>query len=182
MEVLVKIIGAAWFLSLLGFANMAPVFVMRAPILAYPVDLGRTFRNKRIFGDNKTWRGVFAAVFFGTGFFVLQKALYVRFAFIHGIGLFDYSSAPILYGIAVSAGAIFGDLVKSFLKRRVGIAPGASWIPFDQIDYVVGALMFGAWLYIPHSVDALLILGFGFMFHLLFKYIGYILHINAKPI
>ena len=35
---------------------------------------------------------------------------------------------------------ILGDLVKSFWKRRVRVAPGRSWFPFDQIDYAVGAL------------------------------------------
>jgi hypothetical protein len=35
------------------------------------------------------------------------------------------------------------DSVKSFVKRRVGIAPGAPWIPFDQLDFVIGALRRG---------------------------------------
>jgi CDP-2,3-bis-(O-geranylgeranyl)-sn-glycerol synthase len=34
-----------------------------------------------------------------------------------------------------------GDAVKSFLKRRAGIRPGRPWIPFDQIDFVVGELV-----------------------------------------
>ena len=39
-------------------------------------------------------------------------------------------------------GALAGDLVKSFFKRRIGINPGAKFIPFDQTDFVVGALVF----------------------------------------
>jgi len=38
-------------------------------------------------------------------------------------------------------GAIAGDLVKSFFKRRLKIAEGRPWIPFDQIDLVLGALI-----------------------------------------
>ena len=34
-----------------------------------------------------------------------------------------------------------GDSAKSFLKRRVGIPPGESWILFDQLDFVIGALV-----------------------------------------
>ena len=39
-------------------------------------------------------------------------------------------------------GALTGDLIKSFFKRRLGIRPGARFIPFDQTDFVVGALVF----------------------------------------
>lgn len=181
-ELFFKTIGFIWFLSLAGVANMAPVFVMRVPILEYPVDFGKTFRGKRIFGNNKTIRGVFAAVLFGTLFFIAQTALFVRFRFTQDISLFNYQTAPILYGIAVSFGAIFGDLVKSFFKRQRAIDSGESWFPFDQIDYCAGALVFGLWFYKPNFTDALFILVFGFIFHILFKYIGYLLHINTKAI
>jgi CDP-2,3-bis-(O-geranylgeranyl)-sn-glycerol synthase len=39
-------------------------------------------------------------------------------------------------------GTAVGDAVKSFFKRRVGIAPGASWPVFDQIDFLLGAYLF----------------------------------------
>jgi CDP-2,3-bis-(O-geranylgeranyl)-sn-glycerol synthase len=181
-ELFYKTLGFIWFLSLAGFANMAPVFVMRAPVLSYPIDFGKTFRGKRIFGNNKTFRGIFAAVFFGTVFFIAQKALYIRFEFIQDISVFSYQTAPLAYGTVVSFGAIFGDLVKSFFKRQRSVDSGESWFPFDQTDYCAGALMFGAWFYLPGFTDALFILCFGLIFHLLFKYIGYLLHINAKAI
>jgi CDP-diglyceride synthetase len=34
-----------------------------------------------------------------------------------------------------------GDSLKSLVKRRLGIPPGAPWRPFDQLDFVVGALV-----------------------------------------
>jgi CDP-2,3-bis-(O-geranylgeranyl)-sn-glycerol synthase len=37
-------------------------------------------------------------------------------------------------------GAVGGDLLKSFLKRRRRIPPGARWIPADQLDFVIGAI------------------------------------------
>ena len=39
-------------------------------------------------------------------------------------------------------GALIGDLIKSFFKRRLGLKPGARFVPFDQTDFVVGALIF----------------------------------------
>ena len=51
------------------------------------------------------------------------------------------------YALALSAllasfgaGAMAGDVAKSFVKRRLGIAPGHPWIPWDQVDFALGAL------------------------------------------
>ena len=42
----------------------------------------------------------------------------------------------------MGSGALVGDLIKSFFKRRLGIEPGDRFIPFDQTDFVIGALVF----------------------------------------
>lgn len=39
-------------------------------------------------------------------------------------------------------GAIFGDLIESFVKRRLEYEPGKPFVPFDQTDFVIGALIF----------------------------------------
>lgn len=39
-------------------------------------------------------------------------------------------------------GALVGDMVKSFFKRRLGIKPGAMFQPWDGIDYMIGAIIF----------------------------------------
>lgn len=44
-------------------------------------------------------------------------------------------------GIAAGLGAMAGDSLKSFFKRRLQIAPGQRWIPFDQLDFIVGGLV-----------------------------------------
>jgi CDP-2,3-bis-(O-geranylgeranyl)-sn-glycerol synthase len=51
----------------------------------------------------------------------------------------DYTHWPLL-GLGFGVGAMLGDSLKSLLKRRLRIAPGAPWIPFDQVDFVLGAL------------------------------------------
>ena len=52
----------------------------------------------------------------------------------------DYANINIwLVGPLFAIGALGGDAIKSFIKRRVGIAAGQSWFPWDQIDYVIGA-------------------------------------------
>jgi len=44
-------------------------------------------------------------------------------------------------GLIMGTGAMCGDSIKSYFKRRVGIVPGERWIPADQLDFVIGALI-----------------------------------------
>ncbi len=58
-----------------------------------------------------------------------------------------------------------GDAVKSFFKRRAGVPPGGRWIPADEIDFIIGAMLLGSpWLNLT-VVDVVLVLGFSFMAH-----------------
>lgn len=122
-------------------ANMAPVLVQHHFVaLATPIDGGRCLRGKRVLGDHKTWRGIVAGIVVGTVVYELQR-------FAHGAGvwrglaLFDYSQHPLLPGFLLGLGTGVGDAVKSFFKRQIGIAPGASWFPFDQLDFLFGAFV-----------------------------------------
>ncbi len=54
-------------------------------------------------------------------------------------GIVDYDGWMGL-GLRFGLGAMAGDSAKSFLKRRRRIPPGAPWVPFDQLDFVLGAL------------------------------------------
>ena len=47
----------------------------------------------------------------------------------------------LLLGLGCGVGALGGDSIKSLIKRQLGIAPGRSWIPADQLDFVVGGLV-----------------------------------------
>jgi len=43
---------------------------------------------------------------------------------------------------SICFGALIGDIIKSFFKRRIGKKRGQDWIPFDQIDFILGVLFF----------------------------------------
>ena len=73
----------------------------------------------------------------------------------------------------MGAGAMTGDCVKSFFKRRRGVAPGGTWIPFDQLDFVAGALLF-AWQRAALGwTDVAIILVLSFIGHILVNHLGY---------
>jgi CDP-2,3-bis-(O-geranylgeranyl)-sn-glycerol synthase len=103
-------------LLLLVLVNGTPIVARWAlgARLDFPVDRGlRLADGRRLLGPDKTWRGLASGV--------LAAALV----------------APVLGwapGIAAlfAAASLLGDLATSFLKRRLGIAPGRSVAVLDQ--------------------------------------------------
>lgn len=122
------------------FANMAPVIVKKIDLFAFPIDFNRKLYNKPVFGKNKTFRGLIFGIIFSIIIAYLQFLLY-RFGLFKNLSLFNYNNW-LLFGFLMGLGALTGDMVKSFFKRRLGLKPGAKFIPFDQTDFVVGALIF----------------------------------------
>ena len=56
-----------------------------------------------------------------------------------------------------------GDSLKSFFKRRLDIAPGARWIPADQLDFVVGGLIVLSFWTDLTWLDVFAVLGLSFI-------------------
>ncbi len=130
-------------------ANMSPVLVKRRfERFAVPIDGGRCWRGQRILGDHKTWRGLIAGAVTGVAVYEGQRFLYCA-GLLRPLALFDYEPWPVIGGLLMGVGALVGDAVKSFFKRRTGIAPGKSWLGFDQVDFYVGAAAMLAPLYAP---------------------------------
>jgi len=122
------------------FANMAPVMVKKVNLFAFPVDFNKKINNNPILGKNKTFRGLIFGVIFAVIIAYFQFLLN-NFEFFKNISFLDYQNW-LLLGFLMGFGALTGDVIKSFFKRRAGIAPGKKFIPFDQTDFVIGALLF----------------------------------------
>jgi len=178
IEYIFKII---WFFLPIGFANMAPVFVKKINILNIPIDFNKKINKEPIFGANKTIRGLFAAIILGAFIFLLQKYLF-NFDFFTNISLINYQYIPWFAGLFIGLGVIIGDVIKSFFKRRLKIKPGQSWIPFDQVDYVLGGILFFSWFYIPTLIDIVTLLFTGVILHIIVNVIGFYLGIREQKI
>ena len=143
------VLQVLWLFVPAYLANMSPVFVQGwFQRLAMPIDGGRSFRGKRIFGDHKTWRGLLAGIVVGTAAYELQRLLHEA-GFATGLALLDYADDPVLPGFLMGLGTGVGDAVKSFFKRRIDIPPGASWPVFDQLDFFAGAYLFVSLVHVP---------------------------------
>jgi CDP-2,3-bis-(O-geranylgeranyl)-sn-glycerol synthase len=152
-------------------ANMAPVLLKGIPFGGKPI-------SEKRFGSHKTWRGLIVAVLMGLLIFWLQKWAYN--SGFQKLALIDYSGFPIWFGALLGFGAILGDLVKSYYKRKAGIAPGNSWVPWDQLDFAIGGLIFSFCYWVPSVEAFLVILLLSPLLHLLVKWIGFLLKIDDK--
>lgn len=172
------IIQTFWLLLPAGFANMAPVLFKWIPFINYPVDFNRKFRNKPIFGKNKTYRGFLFGILTAILIVFIQKNLYESTS---SISLINYSEINVfLLGFLMGFGALFGDLIESFFKRQIGIGPGKPWFPFDQTDWVIGSLIFSAfYIHIEIKIMVVSILLFGIL-HPIINLIGYYLGIKKN--
>ncbi len=165
------ILSAFWFFLPAGIANLTPVLANSVPLLKHwntPIDLGFSWQGERILGDNKRVRGlVFGTIAAGCTALLLTR-----------LSLSDLS---FFNGCLMGLGALSGDVVESFLKRRRGIAPGTSWFPFDQIDYIIGGLVF-VYLWVHPSIPTIIVASIlYFVLHPLFSYLAYILRLRSKP-
>ena len=133
-----------------GLANGAPIFFKKVNFLNYPVDFGKTWRGKPIFGPHKTFRGLFFGILTAVLIIYIQRFLYLKSSYFRSISFPAYPEYSfVLFGFLVGFGILFGDLVESFIKRRLGKEPGKPWFPWDQLDCAVGSVLFLAIIYVP---------------------------------
>lgn len=170
------IISAVYLMIPAYFANMAPVFVKKLNFLNYPIDFNKKINKKPILGSHKTWRGLFFGVIAGI-IMAYTQFLLQRYAFFESISLVDYSSW-LAIGFLLGFGALFGDTIKSFFKRRFNAKPGKRFIPWDEIDYTVGSLFFLSIIYIPSWQIILAALIINLLFHIIANHVAYYLKLS----
>lgn len=181
-----QIIFALWFFLPAGLANAAPVFANKIPYLnkwSTPLDFGKNYRGKRIFGKNKTWRGLIFGIFIACFTIILQRIIFNNSLWLQNhISNIDYSEVSLLLGVALGFGALAGDAIESFFKRQSSVESGEAWFPFDQIDYIIGGILMSSLIYRLPILDYFIILLVWFCLHLISSYIGYLLNLKDKPI
>lgn len=162
-----------------GLANAAPPLINKIPFIVKwktPLDFGIQVRGHRMFGKNKTWRGLLSGMLVGglCGWLLypqLNTAIYS-----------GNSLAHFLIGASLGFGALLGDAIESFFKRQFGIASGNSWLVFDQLDYVIGAILFSFPFVRLNLLDYATVIAVYFSMHFVVSYIGFLLGFKEKPI
>jgi len=156
------VLQALWIITPVVLAGLIHVAVIRLGVLhslaAWPLDGGLTFRGRRIFGANKTWRGAVVMPLATAACVALHYRLPWPPAWLAGVAPPFASAHPVGWGLLAGAGYVVGELPNSFIKRQLGIAAGAAaaggwlqpvcWV-VDQVDCVAGVLVFLLPVWIP---------------------------------
>ena len=166
MDLLNEFLFAIWFILPAYFASISPVWFRLGG--KTPLDLGRTFRGKPIFGPSKTIKGFLGGALCGSILGAVQQ-----FGFGKPNGL--------ILGVLLGLGAMTGDAVKSFFKRQRGFPPGKSWFPFDQLDFLVGGLVFAAAIQLPSLMGVVILFVLTPPLHLLSNIVDYKAGLKAVP-
>lgn len=179
------------------FAGIFNMVFCKLPVLGFfkkPMDGGKNYRDgRRIFGENKTWKGFVGYLFLGTlmtfiwglickaspalashDFFYMEHENTVTFNLLTGL----------LIGFAY---AVF-ELPNSFLKRRLGIEPGKTmkgwqkvlFVFLDQADSIFGCVLvvcifhpLPVWYYFVYVVV-------GAVTHIIFNMLLYFAHLRKN--
>ncbi len=174
MDIVTVLIDFLLFIFPAYCANAIPVLAGGGA----KMDFGKNFLDgKRIFGDHKTFRGFF----FG---WLIGALVGLAEVWIFGNQFLFSTLSPstaYLFCILIPLGALVGDLAGAFAKRRLGIAPGGLLPVVDQIDFVVGALLFAIPLAMIGWEVAVTVLIITPPIHLLTNFLAYKLKLKKNP-
>jgi CDP-2,3-bis-(O-geranylgeranyl)-sn-glycerol synthase len=121
-----RLLQLAYFMLPAYCANMVPPFTRYWRGWNRPI-------HERLLGSHKTVLGFLAGVAAGVLVAGVQSRIHAPWSLVsyqHWLPL----------GLGLGGGAMLGDALKSLVKRKLHISPGTRWIPFDQLDFVAGAL------------------------------------------
>lgn len=136
------ILTSLWLMLPAYLANMLPVLVGGGT----PIDMGRTWKDgKRILGDGKTWRGLLVGPLLAAALTFFLQWLVDNTAWGRSYGFPGWGPSPWWFVLAymMGLGALAGDALESFIKRRTGRDRGEKWFPWDQLDFIIGSLALG---------------------------------------
>ncbi|KPJ73690.1 hypothetical protein AMJ48_00615 [Parcubacteria bacterium DG_74_1] len=181
MNILTYILACFYFFLPAYFTNMTPPLARKANLFNFldkDIDSGKKFLGQPIFGSHKSWRGAILGIGVGFSVALIQKYLY-QFPAVQRISLLNYEQINIfIFSFLISVGAVFGDLLFAFIKRRLKMEPGAKFIPFDQTNYVIGSAIFLTAILKIEIITWITLFILTFLLHITTNRIGYHLKLN----
>jgi CDP-2,3-bis-(O-geranylgeranyl)-sn-glycerol synthase len=171
-----EIAYAFWFILPAYIANAFPVIFGGG----IAIDMGKKLPDgKPIFGSHKTLRGFAVGLIAGALTSVAQTVSLQYITLSDFVLPFQFN---VVVGLMIALGALVGDLVHSFVKRRIGLTEGAPLLVADQLDFVVGAILFSLLVAAPPPLlTVVIIILITPPIHLLTNYVAYLLGVKKTP-
>jgi CDP-2,3-bis-(O-geranylgeranyl)-sn-glycerol synthase len=165
MGMLDLLASALWFILPAYVANATPVVLGGGR----SIDGGRKFLDGRpLFGPGKTIRGFFSGLVAGSCVGLVQ-------------GLIVGDPLWPIVGFLLSFGALTGDLLGSFAKRRLNIPRGEMAPGLDQLGFLLFALFFASPLVFPSLEMLLTLVVITPPIHLGMNFLGHKFGVKRKP-
>jgi CDP-2,3-bis-(O-geranylgeranyl)-sn-glycerol synthase len=181
LQVLLVPARILWVLLPAYVANAAATFPRgRGP----PMDFGRHLARdgERILGPSKTWSGFVVGSLFPLWVGLLQEYLILiappDLQIVPAFASSLWGAVPVV--LLLTVGALTGDAIGSFVKRRRRVPPGGRSIVLDQLLFVIvpvgiGLVVFPA-VFVPTFVSVAAVLwtvALTVGLHVGFNYVGY---------
>ncbi|MCF2135654.1 MAG: CDP-2,3-bis-(O-geranylgeranyl)-sn-glycerol synthase [Candidatus Thorarchaeota archaeon] len=153
-----------------------------------PIDGGHLFRDgRRLLGDGKTVRGFIVGVVFGTITGTLQAAAvpYIVPVLSQYVTITTEMETVLFINVqaafAMSIGALLGDMVGSFIKRRINLQSGGPAPVLDQLGFIILGLLIAAPFIRPNHIFVMILIGFTLLIHYISNVMGYLLGFKKHP-
>jgi len=171
-----EIAYALWFILPAYIANAFPVIFGGG----LAIDMGKKLPDgKPIFGSHKTVRGFIAGLIAGILTSIGQTVALPYNPLSDFVLPFQFN---VLIGSMIALGALVGDLIHSFIKRRIGLVEGSPLPVADQLDFVLGAILFSLPVSAsPRLLTVILVIVITPPMHLLTNFIAYLLGVKKTP-
>ncbi|MDO9536864.1 MAG: CDP-2,3-bis-(O-geranylgeranyl)-sn-glycerol synthase [Thermoplasmata archaeon] len=160
IDAIFAIMRALWLMVPMLIPNSAAVLFGGGTA----VDFGKTMKDgSRILGDGKTWRGLFGGTLSGMVIGLIQVGIMTLL----DIPKWTYDPCilcTLFILFLLAFGSMFGDMLGSFIKRRVKVGRGVKAPGLDQYDFLIGTLILivplqWAWFY-DNMLDGIYLVGF----------------------
>lgn len=159
------------FLLPLYFANSSAVLFGGKT----PLDLNAKARDgRRLLGRGKTFKGTAGGIFIGS----LAAVIITNLAPEQTALVFENY---VLFGFIVSIGAMAGDIIASFLKRRANIESGKQVFLLDQLDFLIGGIIFGSIFFVPTVWQLIVMIAITLLAHRFFNWIAFKTQLKEVP-
>jgi CDP-diglyceride synthetase len=180
---------------LAGIANSVLVKTKLFGPIARPIDGRKNFiDHKRIFGDNKTYKGFLGYIILTMFFAVVWGLLCTHIPELQANNFFYQAHTNTVAFNAIVGGALglawaLFELPNSFIKRRLDIEPGSNiqgargalFIVLDQADSIFGVVLVLAMFHPISTSQYFLFVSIGAITHILFNFLLFTVGIRKRP-
>lgn len=161
MDIINKMLLSIWKILPAYIANATPLVVVRR---GHPLDFNKKFiDNKPLLGPGKTIEGFLIGFISGVFIGVLQNP------------------SNLLRAITLSLGAMLGDSLGSFIKRRLNIGRGRPAPFLDQLTFIIVAILLSSNFETYTWDEICIILFITFPMHVITNIIAYKIGIKKVP-